>query len=161
MAKQLPNGREGVVANFARRPQGNDTSNLSSVAAGECGLTLANTYYIGRWLASDAPADRKVADALAVVFPNQDGRGTHVNVSGAGVTKHAPHKASAIKFLEYLTSDYAQRLFAEGNNEYPVVGEPSGPITQLGDFAADDISATVLGENQAKAVQIFDRAGWR
>ena len=152
---------QGVVANFARRPQGNDTSNLSSVAAGECGLTLANTYYIGRWLASDAPADRKVADALAVVFPNQDGRGTHVNISGAGVTKHAPHKANAIKFLEYLTSDYAQRLFAEGNNEYPVVGEPSGPITQLGDFEEDDIGAAVLGENQAKAVQIFDKAGWR
>ena len=152
---------EGVVANFARRPQGNDSSNLSAVAAGECGLTLANTYYIGRWLASDAPADRKVTEALAVVFPNQDDRGTHVNISGAGVTKHAPHKANAIKFLEYLTSDYAQRLFAEGNNEYPVVGKPSGPITQLGDFTKDDINAAVLGENQARAVQIFDKAGWR
>ena len=152
----------GVVENFARSAQGNDTSNLTAVASGECGLTIANTYYMGRWLASSNPASREVMDKLAVVFPNQAGRGTHVNVSGAGITKFAPNKENAIKFMEYLTSDFAQGLFAEGNNEYPVVGETRGPITQLGsDFVEDQINAVLLGQNQAEAVQIYDRAGWR
>lgn len=151
----------GVVANFARPPQGNDTSNLTAVASGECGLTLANTYYIGRWLASDDPAASQVTDALTVVFPNQADRGTHVNISGAGITRHAPNRENAIRFLEYLSGEFAQRLFAEGNNEYPVVGEASGPITKLGSFDEDDINASTLGSNQAEAVRIYDRAGWR
>ena len=152
---------EGVVANFARPPQGNDTSNLGAVASGECGLTLANTYYMGRWLASDNPESQKVMDQLQVIFPDQQASGTHVNVSGAGITKHAPNRANAVKFLEYLTSDFAQRLFAEGNNEYPVVGEATGPITQLGDFVEDEVNAAVLGINQAQAVRVYDKAGWR
>ena len=152
----------GVVKNFARSAQGNDTSNLTAVASGECGLTIANTYYMGRWIASDDPRTRAVMEQLTVVFPNQDGRGTHVNVSGAGVTKHAPNREHAIKFIEYLSSDFAQKLFAEGNNEYPVVGEASGPITQLGEgFKEDQINAALLGQNQAQAVRIYDRAGWR
>ncbi|MEM7100074.1 MAG: Fe(3+) ABC transporter substrate-binding protein [Pseudomonadota bacterium] len=152
----------GVVANFSRSAQGNDTSNLAAVASGECGLTIANTYYMGRWLASDNPQTRKVMEQLAVVFPNQEGRGTHVNVSGAGVTAHAPNRANAIKFIEYLASDFAQSLFAEGNNEYPVVGETRGPITQLGSqFKEDQINAAILGKNQAQAVRMYDRAGWR
>ena len=151
----------GVVANFARPPQGNDTSNLAAVASGECGLTLANTYYLGRWLASSKEGDRRMADRLSVVFPNQDDRGAHVNVSGAGVTRHAPNRDNAVRFLEYLTTDFAQRMFAEGNNEYPVAGEASGPITALGDFKEDGIGAGLLGRNQAEAVRIYDRAGWR
>ena len=152
---------QGVVANFARPPQGNDTSNLTAVASGECGLTLANTYYLGRWLASADEADQRMVDRLTVVFPNQDDRGAHVNVSGAGVTRHAPNRGNAVRFLEYLTSDFAQRVFAEGNNEYPVVGEASGPITALGTFKEDGISAGLLGKNQTEAVRIYDRAGWR
>ena len=151
----------GVVANFARAPQGNDTSNLTAVASGECGVTIANTYYIGRWLASDDEASQRTAAALNVIFPNQDDRGTHVNISGAGIVKHAKNKANAIKFLEYLTSDSAQLLFAQGNNEYPIVGEATGPITKLGTFAEDQVNAAILGENQAAAVQTYDRAGWR
>ena len=151
----------GVVANFARPPQGNDTSNLAAVASGECGLTLANTYYLGRWLASSRQEDRRMLDRLSVVFPNQGDRGAHVNVSGAGVTRHAPNRDNAVKFLEYLTSDFAQKVFAEGNNEYPVVGETSGPITALGAFREDGINAGLLGRNQAEAVRIYDRAGWR
>ena len=152
----------GVVANFARSPQGNDTSNLTDVASGACGVTIANTYYMGRWLASDDANTRAAMDKLSVVFPNQAGRGTHVNISGAGVTKYAPNRANAIKFLEYLTSEPAQKLFAEGNNEYPVVGDATGPITALGvDFKEDQINAGLLGENQAQAVRIYDRAGWR
>lgn len=149
----------GVVANFARRPQGNDTANIRAVASGECAITLANTYYLGRFLGSDDAS--VVTDALNVIFPNQDGRGTHVNVSGAGVTRYAPNRDNAIRFLEYLTSDYAQRLFAEGNNEYPVVGEASGPVAELGEFIEHEIDATLLGSNQAEAVRVYDRAGWR
>ncbi|MEM7080001.1 MAG: extracellular solute-binding protein [Pseudomonadota bacterium] len=152
---------DGVVANFARPAQGNDTSNLSAVASGECGLTIANTYYMGRWLASDNARAQRTMQALQVIFPNQGGRGTHVNISGAGVTKYAPNRDNAIKFLEYLTSDFAQKLFAEGNNEYPVVGAATGPITSLGTFKEDRINAALLGENQSAAVRIYDRARWR
>ena len=152
---------KGVVANFHRSPQGNDTAQLRAVAAGECGVSVANTYYIGRLLGSGDADDRAVADAVGVLFPNQDDRGAHVNISGAGVAKHAPNRANAVKFLEYLTSDFAQRLFAEGNNEYPVIGDASGPIAGLGAFKEDAVNAAVLGANQALAVRIFDRAGWQ
>ncbi|MEM7220210.1 MAG: Fe(3+) ABC transporter substrate-binding protein [Pseudomonadota bacterium] len=151
----------GVVANFARPPQGNDTAQLRAVAAGECGVSLANTYYIGRLLGSNDDGDQAVVANLGVLFPNQDGRGAHVNLSGAGITRYAPNRANAIKFLEYLTGDFAQRLFAEGNNEYPVNGTATGPIAKLGDFSEDAVSASVLGANQAAAVQVFDKAGWR
>ena len=151
---------KGVVANFHRRPQGNDTAQLRAVASGECGVSVANSYYIGRLLASNEE-DRAVADKLGVLFPNQQGRGAHVNISGAGVARHAPNQGNAVRFLEYLTSDFAQRLFAEGNNEYPVVGAATGPIAELGDFKEDAVGATVLGANQSLAVQVFDRAGWQ
>ena len=151
----------GVVANFGRQPQGNDTAQLRAVAAGECGVSIANTYYIGRLLGSDDPQQRAVAERLGVLFPNQEGRGSHVNISGAGVAKHAPHRDNAVKFLEYLTGNDAQRLFAEGNNEYPVVGPASGPIASLGAFEEDAVNAAVLGANQALAVKTYDRAGWR
>lgn len=152
---------EAVVANFGRPPQGNDTSNLAAVASGECGVTIANTYYIGRWLASDNPRSKAIAERLQIVFPNQDDRGTHVNVSGAGVVKYAPNRANAIAFIEYLTSEFAQRLFAEGNNEYPVVGQATGAITLLGEFQEDNVNASVFGVNQPLAVRLFDNAGWR
>ena len=151
----------GVVANFHRPPQGNDTAQLRAVAAGECGVSIANTYYIGRLLGSELEEDRAVAEAVGVLFPNQDDRGAHVNISGAGVARHAPNRANAVKFLEYLAGDFAQRLFAEGNNEYPVVGEATGPIAALGAFKEDGLNAAVLGANQASAVKVFDRAGWR
>ena len=152
---------KGVVANFHRQPQGNDTAQLRAVAAGECGASVANTYYIGRLLGAAAEDERAVAAQVGVLFPNQQGRGAHVNVSGAGVTAHAPNRANAIRFLEYLTSDFAQRLFAEGNNEYPVIGAATGPIAALGNFKEDALNAAVLGANQALAVRVFDRAGWR
>ena len=150
----------GVAANFARPPQGNDTAQLRAVVAGECRLSIANSYYVGRLLGAEAAEDRAVADALGVLFPNQAGRGAHVNVSGAGVARHAPNRANAVAFLEYLTDDFAQRLFAEGNNEYPVTGPATGPIAALGDFEEDGVNAAVLGANQALAVRVYDRAGW-
>lgn len=151
----------GVVANFARKPQGNDTAQLRAVASGECGVTVANTYYLGRLMGSADADDKAIANALTVVFPNQQDRGAHVNISGAGVTRYAPNKANAVKFLEYLTGDFAQRLFAEGNNEYPIVGPTSGPVAFLGEFTEDRINAAILGERQAEGVRVYDRAGWQ
>jgi iron(III) transport system substrate-binding protein len=152
---------KAVVSNFARSPQGNDTAQLRAVASGECGVTVANTYYLGRILGSEDPKNKEIARKLAVIFPNQNNRGSHINISGAGITKYAPNAANALKFLEYLTSDFAQKLFAEGNNEYPILGETTGAVATLGVFKEDDLDVQVLGQLQNQAVRIYDRAGWR
>ncbi len=154
---------KGVVANFARDPQGGDTDQIKAAAAGECAIAVANSYYYARLLKSTKEANRKIAQSLGVVFPNQDGRGTHVNISGAGVLKSAKHTDHAIRFLEYMTSDEAQRFFADGNNEYPVVaGVPANDaLRSLGDFKQDTVAIAALGENQPLAQKIFDRAGWK
>ena len=153
----------GVVANFARSPKGGDTDQLKAAAAGECRIAVANTYYYVRLMKSERPEERAVAEKLGVIFPNQSGRGTHVNVSGAGVLKHAPHRDAAVKFLEYLSGDEAQSYFANGNNEYPVAGKVAGnrELASLGDFRRDALNVTLLGRNQAAAQQIYDRAGWK
>jgi iron(III) transport system substrate-binding protein len=153
----------GVVANFARDPQGGDTDQIRAVAAGECGVAVANSYYYARLAASGKEADRKAAQAVGVVFPNQDDRGTHVNISGAGVLKGARHTDAAIRFLEYLTSEEAQRIFADGNNEYPVVPgmKPNAVLAALGDFKRDTVNVALYGGNQPMAQMIFDRAGWK
>ena len=157
------NWAEGVVANFARSPQGNDTAQIKAVAAGECRLGIANTYYVARLMGSDDPEDRAVADAVGIIFPDQLDRGTHVNISGAGLLTNAPNEANAIRFLEFLVGDWAQNILAEGNNEYPTVPtvDAQGPVTALGDFKEDEINASALGQNQSLAIRIFDRAGWR
>ena len=160
-AERAEKWANALVANFARKPQGNDTAQLRAVASGECGVTIANTYYLGRFLASEKEVDKEMLANLEVIFPNQLGRGTHINISGAGVVRHSPNKENAIEFLEYLTNDFAQKLFSEGNNEYPIIGEVSGPIRELGVFKEDKLLSSVLGANQREAVMIFDRAGWR
>ena len=156
---------EGVVANFGRAPAGGDTDQLKAVAAGECAVAVANHYYYVRLMKSSKPEDKSVADKLAIVWPNQADRGVHVNISGAGVAAHAPHKAAAVKFLEYLASDEAQGYFASGNNEFPAVpGETQNPALReiAGDgFKVDPVNVSVYGENQALAQKIYDRAGWR
>jgi iron(III) transport system substrate-binding protein len=159
-AEGAANWAKGVASNFARDPQSNDTGQIRAVASGECKVSIANTYYIGRLLASRKPEDKAVIDGIRIVFPNQSDRGTHVNISGAGVVASAPNRENAIKFIEYLTSDEAQRIFAEGNNEYPVIGEATGPISTLGSFNEDQISASILGIRQKEAVELFDQAGW-
>ena len=157
---------EGVVANFPRPPRGNDTAHIRAVASGICGISVVNTYYLGRLLASTDPKNIKDMEKIGVIFPHQDGgdgmKGTHVNISGGGILKNAPNPEGAIAFLEYLSQDEAQRLFAEGNHEYPVVEgvETTAAIQRLGDFVDDSIDLEVLGINQPQAVQVFDRAGW-
>ncbi|MFQ5773275.1 MAG: Fe(3+) ABC transporter substrate-binding protein [Kiloniellaceae bacterium] len=154
---------KGVVANFARDPQGGDTDQIKAVAAGECGIALANSYYYARLMTSPKEEDRKIAEAVGVVFPNQEDRGTHVNISGAGVLKHARHTDAAVRFLEYLTSEEAQRIFADGNNEYPVVPgvAANAALKSLGDFKRDILNVAQVGRYQPLAQRIFDRAGWK
>lgn len=151
----------GVGNNLARAPQGGDTDQLRALAAGECRIAVSNTYYWGRLMASSNPADVEVAQATAFIFPNQDDRGAHVNLSGAGVLTTAPNRDNAIAFLEYLVSDEAQRALADGNNEYPVVPsvQIAGPMADHADFRASEVNASVYGTNAALAVTIWDRAG--
>jgi iron(III) transport system substrate-binding protein len=154
----------GLVANFARAPKGGDTDQINAVAAGECGVTLSNSYYVARMLRSTKPADQETMRAVGVVWPNQSSWGTHVNVSGAGVLKHSPNKAAAVKFLEYLASDAAQLYFADGNNEWPVVASVktnNRALESLGTFKADALPVGDLAKNTVNAQKVFDRAGWR
>ncbi len=153
----------GVVEHFARDPAGNDRAQIKGVAAGECTLGVANSYYWGQMISSDDAGESGPAGQVGILFPNQDGRGTHVNISGGGVLANAPNPEAAVKFLEYLTGAEAQRLFAEGNNEYPIdPGLPiSGPIAEWGAFKEDTVNADLLGAGNPTAVQIFDRVGWR
>jgi len=152
-----------LVDNFARNPQGGDTDQIRAAAAGEGDLALVNHYYFARLAASEDEADRRVAAKLAIFFPNQDGRGTHVNVSGAGVTAHAPNRDNAVRLLEFLVSEEAQEIFAEGNQEYPVRdGVPLSPVVaEWGPFKEDDLNLSVLGELNREAVMLADRVGWR
>ncbi|HEV8315457.1 MAG TPA: extracellular solute-binding protein [Burkholderiaceae bacterium] len=155
---------KGLVANFARAPKGGDTDQLRAVAAGECGVTISNTYYLVRLMRSTRPEDQEVVKALGVVWPNQKSWGTHVNVSGAGVLKHAPHKEAAVKFLEYLASDEAQGYFANGNNEWPVVKSAvakNKELESLGSFKADALPIGELAKTTTTAQKVFDRAGWK
>lgn len=153
---------EGVVENFARRPQGNDTSQIEAVAAGLCRFGIVNSYYVARFIDAEDPQMAEIGDKIGVLFPDQEGRGTHVNISGAGVAANAPNPTNAERLLEYLLQDETQRAFALGNNEYPVVEgvDAAGPVAALGDFRADTLPAAAFGENQRAAVQIFDRVGW-
>lgn len=150
---------KAVVGNLRKRPSGNDTSNISAVAAGECQISIVNSYYVARFIASGNPAGKKVG----ILYPNQTTTGTHVNISGAGVLNHAPNRDNAIRFLEYLTEPRAQSMFVAANNEYPVVSSARiTPVLEgLGNFKEDTLNATLLGKHQASAVRIFDRAQWR
>lgn len=154
----------GVVGNFARAPKGGDTDQIKAVAAGECGVALANTYYYVRLMKSDKPEDRKAMEQLGLIWPNQKSFGTHINISGAGVLKAAPHRDAAVKFLEYLASDEAQRYFADGNNEWPAVPGvklENRELTSLGKFKMDNLNISALGKNQPVAQRIFDRVGFK
>ena len=155
---------KAVRANLAQEPKGGDTDQLKAVAAGQCDVTVSNQYYYARLARSDKPEERAVAQKIGIVFPNQKTWGTHVNISGAGVLKHAPHRDAAIKFLEYLASDEAQRYFADGNNEWPVVASvrvDNPVLTSFGEFKSDKLNVAVLGRNQPSSQKIYDRVAWK
>lgn len=155
---------KSVRSNLAHAPKGGDTDQLKSVAAGECDVTISNQYYYARLARSKKAEDRAVAEKVAVTFPNQSSWGAHVNVSGAGVMKNAPNRDAAVKFLEYLASDEAQRYFADGNNEWPVVASVQvvNPVlSAFGAFKYDPLNVAVLGRNQPAAQKLYDRVGWK
>lgn len=156
---------KGLKDNFARDPEGGDTDQIRAVVSGECDIVIGNTYYFARALGGDVKGLTGSTDMVGVVFPNQDSTGTHVNISGAGLAKHAPNRENAVKFLEYLASDSAQKYFADGNNEYPVVegiaiADALMKMTPDDGFKADDLNLSALGKNQALAVEIYDRIGY-
>lgn len=155
---------KGLVNNLARKPQGGDRDQIRAAAAGQCSVVVANTYYLANMLADqDKPQDVAAANKLRVIWPNQNDRGTHVNVSGAGVIKTAPNKENGIKLIEFLASDKAQQIYADVNFEYPVKAgiELNSILRGWGEFRADELALSKLGENNASAVQLMDRAGWK
>ncbi|MBN7796670.1 Fe(3+) ABC transporter substrate-binding protein [Parahaliea mediterranea] len=154
---------KGLVANFARPPQGGDRDQIKAVAAGQCDLALVNSYYFGAMQDSGTAEEKAAADKVALFFPNQAGRGTHVNVSGAGITTAARNVEQAKALIEFLAGPEAQHWYAERNNEYPVREdiEPSALIQSWGDFKADSVDVTELGRLNAQAVMAMDRANWK
>jgi iron(III) transport system substrate-binding protein len=155
---------KGVVANFARAPEGSDTDQIKAIAEGKCGIAIVNHYYAIRMQRSSDPAEKAAADKVALSFPNQATSGTHVNVSGGALAAHAPNKANGIAFLEFLATPPAQVIFAQANDEFPVVAgiETGNPQLQaVATFKEANTSMAALGDNQAQAQKIFDRAGWK
>ena len=153
---------KGFRANFARKPQGGDTDQLRGIVSGECMVSVANSYYFARALRRDVTGLSGSSENIGWVFPNQESQGTHLNLSVAGVAAHAPNRENAVKFLEYLASDSAQRYFSAGNDEYPAVPGVglSESVAKLGLFRQDRLELTKLGENQKAAQQIYDRVGY-
>ena len=154
---------KGLVANMARPPKGGDRDQIKAAAAGQCSIAIANTYYFGMMLADTDASQKAAAEKLAIFWPNQKDRGAHVNISGAGVTTHAKHKANAIKLIEFLVSEEAQSWYATANYEYPVrtAVKPSVRLQQWGNFKADSLNLSRLGDLNSKAVMLMDRAGWK
>jgi iron(III) transport system substrate-binding protein len=154
----------GMVANMARPPRGGDTDQIRAVASGECGAALTNSYYWVRLMRSQDPKDREVVEKVGFIWPNQATSGTHINISGGGVAKNAPNRANAVRFLEYLAGDSAQRYFANGNNEWPVVkgiSVDNEALASLGNFKAETVPVASIGKGQVAAQRILDKVGYR
>ncbi len=154
---------DGLVKNFARPPEGGDRDQIKAAAAGQCDIALANTYYYGQMLAGEDAKDIAAAEKVAIFWPNQQDRGTHVNISGAAVTKTAKNKGNAVKLLEFLVSDASQQWYADANQEYPVkAGVAASELLKgWGEFKADSVNLAELGKHNAEAVKIMDKAGWK
>ena len=154
---------QGVKGNMAREPKGNDRDQVKAVAAGIGDVAVLNTYYIGKLLDSDNAEEVTAGEAIGIIFPNQQGRGTHVNISGVAMAKFAPNPENAQKFMEFLSSEGAQTVFAETNFEYPVKpGTAWAPLlTSWGEFKTDTLNLALLGEHNKDAVMIFDEVGWK
>lgn len=157
---------KGLVDNMARAPKGGDTDQIRAVASGECGVALTNTYYMARLLRSDKAEDRAVTDKVRVVFPNQATSGTHVNIAGAAVARHAKNRDNAIAFMEFLASPYAQGYFANGNNEYAAaqgvkIDNPALKAMGGESFKVENIPLAAVARNQVKVQQMLDRVGFK
>lgn len=157
---------KGLVDNMARAPKGGDTDQIKAVASGECGVAISNTYYIARLVKSSKPDERAVMEKVKVVFPNQGTTGTHVNIAGAGVAKHAKNKDNAVAFMEFLASPYAQDYFANGNNEFAAakgVKIENAALKAIGgdNFKAEQIPLGVVSKNLVKVQQMLDRVGFK
>lgn len=158
---------KGIVANMARAPKGGDTDQIRGVGSGECGVAIANSYYVARLMKSDKPRDKKVVESVGVVFPNQNTWGTHTNIAGGAIAKHSPNKANAIAFLEFLSGKTAQNYFANGNNEWPtakgVTIDNAALTTMIGgdSFKVDETPIGKIGANQRKVQSMLDRAGFK
>lgn len=154
---------KGLVANFARDPKGNDRDQIKAVASGEGDLAIVNTYYLGIMLNSKDPKDVEIAKSVKLFFPAQKAEGTHINISGAGVTKYAKNKENAIKLIEFLSSPEAQTIFAEANYEYPAnpAVKASGTVATFGAFKEDTLPLSEVGKYNKKAVEISTKANWR
>lgn len=154
---------KALVNNMARKPEGSDRDQVKAVAAGLADIAIVNTYYLGKLLTSDDPDEVAAGRSVNLFFPNQNGRGAHINVSGAGVTAYAPHRDNAIRFIVFLTSVEAQERYAAGNFEYPVREDvaPADLVSSWGDFREDDVNLSVLGDLNIQAVIAFDKAGWK
>jgi len=153
----------GMVNNFARTPKGSDRDQMKAIAAGIGDVAVVNTYYVGKLLNSKKTAEVMVGEKMGVFFPNQNGKGTHINISGAGVTKYSKNKENAVKLLEFLVSPKAQSMFAEANYEYPVNKnvKPSALLTSWGTFKEDSLDLEQLGIHNAQAVKIFNEVNWK
>jgi iron(III) transport system substrate-binding protein len=156
----------GIVANLARSPKGGDTDQIRGVASGECAIAVTNSYYLARLMRSDKPEDKAVVDRVGVVFPNQSSWGTHVNIAGGAVARHARNPANAVKFLEYLASPSAQNHFANGNNEWPAakgvdIDNPALKAMTGGAFRSETVPVSQIGMNQVKVQQMLDRVGFK
>ncbi len=154
---------EALVDNMAREPQGGDRDQISAVYAGQCDLAVVNSYYLAGMLNSPVAEQREIAESVEVFWPNQAGRGAHINISGAGLSRYAPNREDAVRLMEFLVSEEAQTWYAEANNEYPIREDipVSDTLAAWGEFKADDLQLEELGIHNAEAVRLMDRAGWR
>jgi iron(III) transport system substrate-binding protein len=155
---------KNMVANMARSPRGGDTDQIKAVASGECGVALTNTYYFARMMQSDKPDDISMISKIGFVWPNQGSGGVHINISGGGMARNAPHRAEALQFLEYLASDSAQEYLANGNNEWPAVPSvkvENPALKTLGPFQAEKVSVAAIGKNQIAAQKLLDQVGYK
>jgi len=152
-----------LVGNFAQTPQGGDTDQIKSVAAGVCDVALANHYYLARLMNSSRQADQDVAGQVSIYFPGEEYGGAHVNISGAGITRNSPNRDNAIRFLEYLTTEDAQKIFSVGNNEFSILDDLDlpGVLEEFGSFDSDAVNVSSYGRNNPDAIRLMDRVGWR
>ena len=154
---------KGLVDNFAREPKGSDRDQIRAVAAGDADIAIVNTYYLGVMLHGEDQKDVDIAKSVKIFFPAQNTTGTHVNVSGGGITKYAKNKENAVKLMEYLSSEEAQSTFAEGNHEYPVNAKvkPSATVASWGTFKEDKIQLNEIGKNTKNAVDVATQGNWK